>query len=243
MSRRHKFCQTSLTRKTWATGLLILCLKPLNRSLVTTKTKRSWCGLRHQPLSRVIWFFVGCASKHYINKNKLSTCSCKYFTFSLPFNISVRCCLPCSTKAVCTPLWYWLKIKLRSLIEIVRSYSCLFDTACKEYKDITVKTNVKVEISNQFEDRTVDDVSVQWNHLVNKFRRIRKIMVNEDLLELALMALHNIQDGIFVWKIDISWQTHQAKSLIIVVLTKITILNFFVKCLIYEIHECQSWKH
>ena len=75
---------------------------------------------------------------------------------------------------------FYNKEEKESLIEIVKNYPCLFDTACKEYKDITVKTNAKVEISNQFEDCTVDDVSVQWNHLVDKFRRIRKIMVNED---------------------------------------------------------------
>lgn len=45
-----------------------------------------------------------------------------------------------------------------------------------------MKTNVKVEISNQFKGCNIDDVSVQWTHLVHKFRRIRKIMVNKDPL-------------------------------------------------------------
>jgi hypothetical protein len=66
------------------------------------------------------------------------------------------------------------------LIEAVKNYPCLYDTTCKTYKDITVKTNAKVEISTLFESCSAEDVTLQWGTLVDKFRRTRKQYNNED---------------------------------------------------------------
>ena len=76
---------------------------------------------------------------------------------------------------------HWSEEEREQLIELVKNYPCVYDTStCKTYKDITVKTNAKVEISKLFESCSVEDVTVQWGHLVDHFRRTKKQYNNED---------------------------------------------------------------
>ncbi|KZS09831.1 Uncharacterized protein APZ42_025848 [Daphnia magna] len=74
----------------------------------------------------------------------------------------------------------WYEIEREPLIEAVKKYQCLYDTNSKSYKNITVKTNAKLEISHLFENCTVEDVTTQWTQLVDKFRRVRKVSNIED---------------------------------------------------------------
>ncbi|XP_045023471.1 uncharacterized protein LOC123467737 [Daphnia magna] len=74
----------------------------------------------------------------------------------------------------------WYEIEREPLIEAVKKYPCLYDTNSKSYKNITVKTNAKLEISHLFENCTVEDVTTQWTQLVDKFRRVRKVSNIED---------------------------------------------------------------
>ncbi|KAK4017521.1 hypothetical protein OUZ56_032934 [Daphnia magna] len=74
----------------------------------------------------------------------------------------------------------WCEEERELLIEAVKKYPCLHDTNSKSYKDITVKTNAKLEISHLFENCTVEDVTTQWTQLVDKFRRVRKVSNIED---------------------------------------------------------------
>ena len=70
---------------------------------------------------------------------------------------------------------HWSEEEREQLNEVVKNYPCLYDTStCKTYKDITVKTNAKVEISKLLESCSVEDVTVQWGSLVDKFRRTKK---------------------------------------------------------------------
>jgi metal-responsive CopG/Arc/MetJ family transcriptional regulator len=74
----------------------------------------------------------------------------------------------------------WCDEEREALIEAVKKHPSLYDTNSKSYKDITVKTNAKLEISHLFEDCTVEDVTTQWTQLVDKFRRVRKVSNIED---------------------------------------------------------------
>ncbi|XP_045029925.1 uncharacterized protein LOC123472449 [Daphnia magna] len=74
----------------------------------------------------------------------------------------------------------WSEEEREQLIEAVKNYPCLYDTTCKTYKDLTVKTNAKVEISKLFESCSAEDVTLQWGTLVDKFRRTRKQYNNEN---------------------------------------------------------------
>ncbi len=74
----------------------------------------------------------------------------------------------------------WLEEEREQLIAAVKNYPCLYYTTSKTYKDITVKTNAKVEISKLFESCSAEDVTFQWGTFVDKFRRTRKQYNNED---------------------------------------------------------------
>lgn len=74
----------------------------------------------------------------------------------------------------------WSEEEREQLIEAVKNYPCLYDTTSKTYKDITVKTNAKEEISKLFESCSAEDVTLQWGTLVGKYRRTRKQYNNED---------------------------------------------------------------
>nr|CAH0102735.1 unnamed protein product [Daphnia galeata] len=74
----------------------------------------------------------------------------------------------------------WCDEEREALIEVVKKHPCLYDTNSKSYKDVTVKTNAKLEISHLFEDCTFEDVTTQWTQLVDTFRRVRKVSNIED---------------------------------------------------------------
>lgn len=66
----------------------------------------------------------------------------------------------------------WCEEERGQFFEATKNYPSLYDTSnCKTYQDITVKTNAKLTIEKLFENCSVEDVTVQWGYLEDKFRK------------------------------------------------------------------------